>query len=351
MTTGVLLINLGTPDAPTPEAVGRYLREFLMDGFVIDVPTPLRWFLVNVLIVPRRKYQSAKAYQKIQMAEGSPLLIHTRELAGKVATQLGEDYVVEFGMRYGSPSIASALSRLKSQQPSRIVVLPLYPQYAESSYRTAVEETKQRAAELIDRLVFVPPFFARHEFIDAFAQRIKNCINQGPVEHFVLSFHGLPVRHLQKLDETQSHCSVVASCCEQITAVNVNCYRAQCVATARALAAALNLKTAEYTVSFQSRLGRAKWIEPNTEGVLKELGSRGIRSVAVVCPSFVADCLETLEEIGIRGRETFIAAGGKELRLISSLNSDQIWVTAVAGWVREAARAGDLRDESSRSRD
>src|SRR5215471_16535320 len=240
--TGVLLINLGTPDAPTPEAVGRYLREFLMDGFVIDLPRPLRWFLVNVMIVPRRKFQSAHAYQKVQLQEGSPLLIHTRQLTERVRALLPEDsYVVEFAMRYGQPSISSALGHLKSTDVSHLVVLPLYPQYAESSYRTAVEETKKAAGELSlsDQLQFIPPFYDRREFIDSFAQRVHETVAQDPVDHFVFSFHGLPVRHVQKLDQTRSHCSVASNCCQQISALNQNCYRAQCIATATAIARAL----------------------------------------------------------------------------------------------------------------
>ena len=323
-----------------PEAVGRYLREFLMDGFVIDVPRPLRWFLVNVMIVPRRKKQSARAYQKVQLADGSPLLVHTREFAEKVAAQLhdhNDRYVVEFAMRYGQPSIAASLARLHSQRVSRIIVMPLYPQYAESSFETATVETKRGAAQLGcgDRLIFFTPFYNRPEFIDACARRVAEDREEQSTEHIVFSFHSLPVRQIKRLDSTQQHCLVKADCCEEMGAVNKNCYRAQCYFTAKAIARKLELKQETFTVSFQSRLGRAKWIEPVTENVFRDLAHRGVKRVAVFCPSFVADCLETLEEIGIRGRETFIAAGGEELKLIPSLNSDPIWVEAVADWIRE----------------
>lgn len=332
--TGVLLINLGTPDAPTPEAVGRYLREFLMDGFVIDMPAPLRWFLVNVLIVPRRKYQSAAAYQKVQMAEGSPLLVHTRALAQKVAGELGDEYVVEFAMRYGNPSIRSTLAKLKDAAVERIIVLPLYPQYAESSFETAVIETKRSAQELgcSDRLTFLPPFYDRQEFIDAFALRIGQALAEQNSEHVVFSFHGLPERHVTKLHP--QHCLRSVNCCEEIGAANRNCYRAQCFFTARALAQQLGLNRESYTVSFQSRLGRAKWISPNTEDVLADLARSGKKRISVACPSFVADCLETVEEIAIRGRETVIAAGGTDLHLIPSLNDEPAWVAAVAAMIR-----------------
>lgn len=336
--TGVLLINLGTPDAPTPKAVGSYLREFLMDGFVIDVPKPLRWFLVNVMIAPRRKVQSAKAYQKVQLPEGSPLLVHTRALAEKVAAQLASEenrYAVAFAMRYGSPSIAMGLEKLRAREVSRILVLPLYPQYAESSFETAVVETKRTALELgcADRLSFWPPFYDRPEFISACANLVAEYRHAR--DHIIFSFHSLPERHLERLDKTKQHCLVKPECCDQISPVNKNCYRAQCMFTARTIARQLELKPSDFTISFQSRLGRAKWIGPTTEDVLRALPSRGVERISVFCPSFVADCLETVEEMGIRGRETFRNAGGKEFQLIPSLNADPAWVETVAGWIRE----------------
>jgi len=255
--TGVLLINLGTPDAPTPEAVGRYLREFLMDGFVIDLPAPLRWFLVNVMIVPRRKYQSAAAYQKVQMTGGSPLLVHTRALAESVALELADSHTVEYAMRYGNPSIASALTKLCLEKVERIIVLPLYPQYAESSFETAVVETKRRAAELggADLLKFLPPFYDQPEFIKAWAGRIHAEVDAEKIDHLLFSFHSVPVRHLTKFHRDSSKPS--ARCCTEISSANENCYRAQCFETARSIAAQLELHADDYTVSFQSRLGRA----------------------------------------------------------------------------------------------
>ncbi len=342
MKTGVLLINLGTPDTPTPEAVGRYLREFLMDGFVIDMPAPLRWILVNVAIVPRRKYQSAAAYQKIQLPGGSPLLVHTRALAQEVAARLGPNqYVVEFGMRYGNPSIKSALEKLKASGVSRIIVLPLYPQYAESSFETAVVETRRSAKELgcEHLLTFLPPFYDESRFIKAWAERILASVDAQTTDHLIFSFHSIPVRHVTRLHGKENHCMVAQNCCSEITKANENCYRAQCFATTRAIANQLELNPDDYTVAFQSRLGRAEWIGPNTVDVLQELAGRGIKRVAVACPSFVADCLETLEEMAIRGRKTFIDAGGEDLKLIPSLNADQTWVEAVASWIEAAAKS------------
>jgi len=260
-------------------------------------------------------------------------------LAEKVAASLSasDRYVVEFAMRYGNPSIASALNRLSLPDISRIIVLPLYPQYAESSFETAVVETKRAAQELgcADRLSFFRPFYDRPEFITAFARRIAEAHEKQPVDHLVFSFHSLPERHLKRLDATRAHCLVKPDCCDQVGAVNQKCYRAQCIFTARAIAEELGLNGDDYTVSFQSRLGRAKWIGPTTEVVLRDMAQRGVKQIAVSCPSFVADCLETLEEMGIRGRQTFIAAGGEELYLVSSLNADPAWVETVANWIRE----------------
>ncbi len=337
MSTGVLLINLGTPDAPTPDAVGRYLREFLMDGYVIDTPAPLRWLLVNLVIVPRRKYQSAEAYQKVQLPEGSPLLVYTRALAQEVAARLNPDeYLVEFGMRYGNPSIKSALGSLKSAGVTRVIVLPLYPQYAESSFETALVETRRSATELgcENLLTFLPPFYVEPGFVGAWSERILASVDPQTTDHLIFSFHSIPVRHVTRLHP--NHCLQSKECCAAITSANQNCYRAQCFATARAIADKLELNADDYTVSFQSRLGRAEWIGPNTVDVFPDLVNRGLKRIAVACPSFVADCLETVEEMGIRGRETFLAAGGEAFQLIPSLNSGATWAEAVAQMIRTA---------------
>jgi ferrochelatase len=312
-----------------------------MDPFVIALPAPLRWFLVNLIIVPRRKYQSAAAYQKVQLPDGSPLLVHTRALAHKVAEHLREtdrDYSVEFGMRYGNPSIGSALQNLKARGVSRIIVLPLYPQYAESSFETAVIETKRRAAELgcEDLLTFLPPFYDEPGFINAWAERLRRQIDPETTEHIVFSFHSLPVSHLTKFHSDKNF-RPSAKCCTEVTPENQNCYRAQCFATTSAIAARLELHPDDYSISFQSRLGRAEWIGPNTVNVFQDLARRGLKRIAVACPSFVCDCLETVEEIAMRGRETFLAAGGEELQLVPCLNSDSPWVEALANLIRKHA--------------
>lgn len=332
--TGLLLINLGSPDDPSPDAVGRYLREFLMDGYVIDIPAPLRWLLVNLIIVPRRKHQSAKLYQSIWTDAGSPLIANTRDLAEALRPLLADQFVIEIGMRYGNPSIAEGMAKLLNADIAQIIAAPLYPQYAESSYETAALAAREAAAALgcADRLEFLPPFYDRPGYINACAARVRAHLAEFAPEHLVFSYHSLPERHIQRLDTTKQYCLRRADCCEQISAVNKSCYRAHCVTTTRAIARELNLASEAYSLSFQSRLGRAAWLGPQTEDLLRELAVRGIRRVSVTCPSFTADCLETLEEIGVRAREVFLSAGGHELRLIPALNADPAWANELATW-------------------
>jgi ferrochelatase len=333
--TGVLLINIGTPDDPTPDAVGRYLREFLMDEYVLDMPFIKRWLLVNRVIVPRRKHYSAEHYQKIQMPEGSPLLVHTERFAAGLISELGNDYAVEIGMRYGNPSIAAGLSKLKKAGVDRIVAAPLYPQYTQSSFETAVAETRKRANKLgvSGKTVFLDPFYLDEDFIQANAKVVSEHLKTRMADYVLFSFHSVPVRHIKQLDPND-HCRVNESCCAEVGAANQNCYRAQCHATARAIASAVGLTPDRYTACFQSQFGKDEWIGPSFEGLLEELPKRGIKSVAVACPSFVADCLETLEEIGIRGREEFQEAGGEDLTLIPCLNSEPLWIKAAGNLIR-----------------
>ncbi len=339
--TGVLLINIGTPDDPTPEAVGRYLREFLMDEYVLDMPFMKRWLLVNRVIVPRRKHYSAEHYQKVQMPEGSPLLVYTERFATGLANELAGDsneYVVEIGMRYGNPSIAAGLAKLKQAAVDRIVVAPLYPQYTQSSFATAVAETRKQAKKLrlSDKVVFLEPFYVDPGFIQASAKLVSEHLKAHAPSYVLFSYHSVPVRHIKRLD-TNDYCRINESCCAEVGAANADCYRAQCHATTRAIAAAIGLKGEQYTTCFQSQFGKDEWIGPAFEDLLVELPKRGINTVAVACPSFVADCLETLEEIGMRGREEFKEAGGEELTLIPCLNGDPLWIKAAANLIRNTA--------------
>lgn len=338
---GVLLVNLGTPDAPQAPEVRRYLREFLSDPRVLDISPLGRWLLLNLIILPRRPARSAEAYRKIWTAEGSPLLTHTRALSDRVRAALPE-LEVEMAMRYGKPSIRAGLAALRERGCERVVVFPLYPQYAASSTGSTVEAVYREAAGLWNTpyLTIVPPFYADPGFIASFAEVGAPVLAELQPDHVLYSFHGLPERHMHKSDESGAHCLRSDHCCDAIVAANRHCYRAQCYATARALTARLGLDPAATSVSFQSRLGRAVWIRPYTDIVLPELARRGVRRVAVFCPAFVADCLETLEEIGIRAEADFKAAGGEALRLVPSLNAHPAWVQTVVDLIREAAPQG-----------
>lgn len=336
MQSGVLVTNLGSPAAPSSAAVRSYLREFLSDPRVIDIPAPARAALVNLLIVPFRSPRSAAAYAQVWTEEGSPLIVHGRALCAALAREL-PDCALELGMRYGEPALAGALGRLLEAGCERIVVFPLYPQYASSSTGSTLELVYRAAARAWNTpfLQVVPPFYEDPGFLAAWIARAQPELEQFRPDHVLLSFHGLPERHITKSDPSGGeHCLRSTSCCDALTAANRNCYRAQCFATARGLVAGLGLAPERTTVAFQSRLGRTPWIRPYSDEVLTELARRGVERVAVLCPAFVADCLETLEEIGIRAAHDFRAAGGGELRLVPSLNATQPWVAAAAALVR-----------------
>ncbi len=340
MPTGLLLINLGTPDEPTTPAVRRYLREFLSDPRVIDINPVGRALLLNLIILPFRPAKSAHAYRQIwDDKRGSPLLAFSKDLAAGVQQKLGDRWRVELAMRYGSPSIKSGLEALRRAGVDRIVALPLYPQYAASSTATSVARVMELASAGWDvtPLDVVPAFYADPGFLDAFAAVARPALADARADHVLFSFHGLPERQIQKSDPSGAHCLRSTTCCDSITAVNQNCYRAQCYATARELAARLAIT--DYTVCFQSRLGRTPWIQPHTDVLLDELAKQGKKRLAVFCPAFVADCLETLEEIGMRARAQFKAAGGEELTLVPSLNATPAWIDAVCAMAeRHSAR-------------
>lgn len=336
--TGLLLVNVGTPDAPTPSAVRRFLREFLSDPRVMDINPVGRFLLLRLVILPFRPRRSAHAYRQIWTEGGSPILVHGRALASEVQRRLGDSWHVELAMRYGEPSIAEAFEAFERARVDHAVVLPLFPQRAASTTDTAIEavhrEARRRAESL--RLTFVDAFHDRDDFLAAFAAVGRPALDSTDADHVLFSFHGLPERHVRKADPSGHHCLATPDCCNSIAVVNRDCYRAQCFATARALANVLALDRGQWTTCFQSRLGRVPWIEPHTDAVIARLAAGGARRLAVFCPAFVADCLETLEEIGIRARASFVAAGGEELTLVPSLNSSAAWIDAVANMATEA---------------
>ena len=340
MPHGLLLINLGTPDEPTTPAVRRYLREFLGDPRVIDINAVGRALLLHLFILPTRPAKSAEAYRSIwDPKRGSPLLYHSQDLAAAVAAKLGDGWRVELAMRYGNPSIKDAMTRLEQAKVDRVVVLPLFPQYATSSTGTAIARVMELAAERwnVPALDFVPAFFDDPGFLNAFEAVAKPALADAKPDHVLFSFHGLPVRQIVKTDMTGKHCFATETCCD--TLANPNCYRAQSFATARSLAKRLGLAPEQYTICFQSRLGRTPWIEPYTDVEIDRLAKEGKKRLAVLCPAFVADCLETVEEIGMRAKEQFKHGGGEELVLVPSLNATPAWVDAVCAIAeRHAAR-------------
>lgn len=343
---GVMLINLGTPDAPNTPEVRRYLKEFLSDPRVIDINPLGRWLLLNLFILPFRPAKSAAAYKTVWMKDGSPLLVYGRALQDGVQASLNEKapgrYKVRLAMRYGQPSIPSVLQELLQHDLERLVVLPLFPQYSSAASGSALE----RVLELVAKAWNVPSvdtfdaFYDAPAFINAFRDVAAPLLNSFAPDHVLFSYHGLPERQVKKSDTTGSHCLASATCCETITPANRFCYRAHCVATTKALVQALDVPADKHSFSFQSRLGRTPWIKPYTDEVLPQLAQQGIKRLAVFSPAFVADCLETVEEIGIRAREQWLALGGEDLLLIPSLNDNPVWVQGVAQMVLD--RSGRL---------
>lgn len=336
---GVLLVNLGTPNSPSVGDVRRYLRQFLSDPRVINLPQPLRWLLLNLVILPFRPKVSAAAYQSIWLDEGSPLLHYGQNLAAGVANQLGDAFCVELAMRYGSPSIASSVEALLAKDVGTIVVLPLFPQYAIASTGSALAEV----GRVLEDIKTPPPvrtaaaFFDDPLFCEATADVARPILQQFEPDHTVFSFHGLPEWQVRDLDSSGTYCLTSEGCCDVMSSKNRSCYRAHCFATARELRRALELSDEDTSLVFQSRLGRTPWLDPDLVDVLPELAARGIKRLAVLCPAFVADCLETVEEVGIRAKKQWRELGGEELQLVPCANASPGWAAGVAELVRDAA--------------
>lgn len=329
-TQGLLLVNLGSPASTEVADVKNYLNQFLMDPYVIDLPWPVRRLLVS-LILSKRPPESAEAYRQIWWPEGSPLIVLGERLRDLVRQHWTQG-PVELGMRYAQPSIENALLSLVKQGATSVVLAPLYPQFADSTTTTAIEETRRVIAKhgLQIELKILPAFYAAQPYLDALVNSAKPALEQE-FDHLLLSFHGLPERHLHKTDPTGKHCLASADCCAQASQqVLESCYRAQCLRSAELFAEQAGLKPEQWSVAFQSRLGRAKWIEPYTEEQLDQLAARGVKKLLVMSPAFVADCVETLEELAIRAREQFIAAGGESLELVPCLNDRPDWAKALA---------------------
>ncbi|MBC6112556.1 ferrochelatase [Pedobacter fastidiosus] len=331
---GILLVNLGTPDSPAVSDVKKYLDQFLMDERVIDIPAFNRTLLVKGIIVPFRSPKTAKLYREIWNENGSPLLFYSQLQAKMLQERLGDEYHVELAMRYQSPSIASALANLKAGLVESIQVIPMFPQYASASTGSVM----QLVMELVSKWQTVPPISFVNSFHDnelmikVFAENARKH-NVESYDHVLFSFHGLPERQLLKCDHTGSYCLKNADCCQTLNDTNKFCYSAQGHDTARLIAKELNLSRENYTVCFQSRLGKEPWVQPYTTDVLKKLAGEGKKRLLVFSPAFVADCLETQYEITVEYHEEFKALGGEHVQLVESLNDSPVFIEALAGMI------------------
>lgn len=341
MSKGVLLVNLGSPDSPTVPDVRRYLNEFLMDRRVIDVAWPIRRFVVGMILINRPK-ESARAYQKVWMKEGSPLVVISKNVVKKLQPRV--KIPIELAMRYQNPSIEEGLRKLVGQGVDDLLLIPLFPHYAMSSFETAVERVKEVAAKIAlgMRITVQPPFYNDPGYIAALVLNAGEHLKKG-YDYLLFSYHGLPEGQIKKSDPTGTHCLAKENCCEVANPAHATCYRAQCYQTTKAFVENAGIPREKYSVSFQSRLGKDPWLKPYTDFELERLARQGVKKLLVISPAFVSDCLETIEEIDIRGRETFMRAGGKEFGQIPCLNEHPLWIDTLAGMISRFQNDDDKR--------
>lgn len=338
-TKGILLMNLGSPDSTAVPDVRRYLREFLMDGRVLDSAFPVRWFVVNCLILPRRPKESAHAYTAIWTREGSPLVVTSRRVQQLLQARLSVP--VELCMRYQSPTPEVALASLQRQGVTDVHLIPLFPHYAMSSFETAVVRVQETVAGSFPgmRLTSERAYYRQPEYIAALVASAAPYL-AGDYDHFLFSYHGIPERHLRKSDPTGNHCLVAKECCAGEHPAHEFCYRAQCFKTTELFVREAGVPKGKWSIAFQSRLGRDPWLKPYTDFELERLARDGTKRLLVMCPAFVSDCLETLEEIGIRGKHAFEQAGGTSLQLIPCMNEHPRWIGALETMARRFAGSG-----------
>ncbi|MEI6074642.1 MAG: ferrochelatase [Verrucomicrobiota bacterium] len=327
MSKAILLVNLGSPDSPSVPDVRRYLNEFLMDGRVIDVAWPLRRLIVGMILI-KRPHESGEAYDKVWTKDGSPLVVTSRHVQQLLQARL--TVPVELAMRYQNPSIESAVKRLAANGATETLLIPMFPHFAMSSYETAVVRVKEVAAKFAPQLKLTvqAPYFDHPDYIRALVSSAADFLKRD-YDHLLFSYHGIPERHLRKSDPTGCHCLVKDNCCETASPAHATCYRAQCFATTAAFVKLAGVPREKYSVSFQSRLGKDPWLKPYTDYELPRLANEGKKKMLVICPAFVADCLETIEEIGMRGCEEFMAGNGKEFTRIPCMNEHPAWIDAL----------------------
>ena len=344
---GVILLNLGSPDSTSTPDVRNYLREFLMDGRVLDIPFLLRWLIVHCFILPRRPQQSAEAYENVWTDEGSPLIVTS--LKQQKALQEKLDIPVALGMRYGNPTTEAAIDELIDKGVDDLFIIPLYPHYAMSSYETAVvylnNILKKKKVSMRTRLL--PPFYKDEAYISALVESAKPYLENSDYDRLIFSFHGIPERHILKSDPSKSHCFISDNCCQNCNAAHATCYRHQCTQTVQSFVDQLGLPKEKYFLSFQSRLGRDPWLQPYTDKTIEKHAEEGYKKIKVICPAFTTDCLETLEEIAIEGKEIFEEAGGEHFEHIPCLNENHNFIEFLAGKVH-AWKNGAYDDLNSR---
>lgn len=337
MSKGVLLVNLGSPDSTDPKDVKKYLDEFLMDPRVIDYPFWARSIIVRGIILNTRPKKSAEAYQKIWWEEGSPLIVLSEQLRDKVDDLTSVP--ISLAMRYGKPSILTGLQELHDQGVDDVLIFPLYPQFAMATTETILVLAEELRQKHFPQMQFtsVPAFYNHPDYIRVLGDSISEKLEGVNFEHLLFSYHGVPERHIRKSDITNSHCKIDGSCCQTSSPAHEFCYRHHCFETTRLVAEYLGLEKDRYSISFQSRLGIDEWLKPYTDRTIERFGLEGMKNLAVVTPAFVSDCLETLEEIAMEGKEIFQEVGGEEFTVVPCLNVREDWVRVLARWVDEWA--------------
>ena len=334
MKKGVLLVNLGSPDTTKTKDVRKYLDEFLMDERVIDLPYWKRYIIIRGIVLNTRPKKTAEAYKKIWLKEGSPLIVFSQRFTEKITKKI--DIPIALGMRYGSMSIQNAIQELVDQNVKEILLVPLYPQDTMSSFETVVEKTKTVINKSFSdvKLDVFPAFYNKQDYINVMSSHLKEQLHGFDYDHILFSYHGIPEHHIVKVDPKKLPCNMENGFCSTHTGERI-CYRNQCLETTKAIVKKLGIKEDEYSNAFQSRMLKDPWLEPFTDVVLEKLPKKGKKKLVVVTPSFVSDCLETLEEIAIRGKKDFIAFGGENLKHISCLNDNDNWVDVMVGWIEE----------------
>lgn len=335
---GVLLVNLGSPESPTPKDVKPYLDEFLMDKYVIDVPFLLRALLVRGIILQTRPKRSAAAYAKIWWEEGSPLVVLSKRMFEKVKPLVRVPMALS--MRYGNPNIYSGLKELADKGVTEVMLFPLYPQHAMASTTTILELAEDLRKKHFPQMKFtiVPAFYNKPDYLKNLADSIKSHLEGFDYDHLLFSYHGIPERHIRKTDITKSHCKIDGSCCNTPSVAHEFCYRHQCYETTKQVVKLLGIPEGKYSQTFQSRLAGDKWLTPYTDVEVNKMPEQGIKNLAVVTPAFVSDCLETLEEIAMEANHQFKEHGGENFLAIPCLNDDDEWCETVGNWINDWAK-------------